>query len=45
MAVQRGEEPVGVIRDPAINQMISFAVSEGQMNMSRTRDPMAAEGR
>jgi 5,5'-dehydrodivanillate O-demethylase len=28
--VQAGREPAGVIRDPRINQTISFAVSEGQ---------------
>ena len=33
--VERGEDPDGVIRDPAINECISFNVSSGQATMRR----------
>jgi 5,5'-dehydrodivanillate O-demethylase oxygenase subunit len=38
-AVQAGKEPAGVIRDPALNEIITFALSEGQ---ARTVREMAA---
>lgn len=37
--VQDGHEPDGVIRDPAINEIIRFTMSEGQAEMMRELDP------
>jgi 5,5'-dehydrodivanillate O-demethylase len=34
-AVEAGKEPVGVIRDPALNETISFKVSEGAVQLAR----------
>jgi 5,5'-dehydrodivanillate O-demethylase oxygenase subunit len=34
-AVRAGHEPVGVIRDPRLNQIISFNLSRGQAEMAR----------
>jgi 5,5'-dehydrodivanillate O-demethylase len=33
--VARGEEPVGVIRDPAINQTVTFGISDAQAELHR----------
>jgi 5,5'-dehydrodivanillate O-demethylase oxygenase subunit len=35
LAVQRGEEPVGVVRDPAKNESIHIALSESQGRFAR----------
>ena len=32
--VQQGKEPVGIIRDAALNDIITFHLSKGQMNLS-----------
>jgi 5,5'-dehydrodivanillate O-demethylase oxygenase subunit len=40
--VQDGDEPDGVIRDPALNQIIAFTMSEGQAEMMRELDPESA---
>ncbi len=37
--VQDGLEPDGVIRDPALNEIISFTMSQGQAEMMREVDP------
>lgn len=37
--VQDGEEPDGVIRDPAINGIIALTMSQGQAEMMRELDP------
>ena len=34
-AVQAGKDPVGVVRDPAINDVIKFQFSEGQARLAR----------
>jgi 5,5'-dehydrodivanillate O-demethylase oxygenase subunit len=34
-AVQSGKDPVGVIRDPVLNEIITFAMSQGQAQMVR----------
>jgi 5,5'-dehydrodivanillate O-demethylase len=34
-AVRAGEDPAGVIRDPTLNEMISFTLSQGQAQMVR----------
>jgi len=34
-AVRAGKEPAGVIRDPALNDVISFMLSQGQARMAR----------
>jgi 5,5'-dehydrodivanillate O-demethylase len=40
-AVQAGKEPVGVIRDPKLNEIITFNMSQGQARM--VREAVAAE--
>jgi hypothetical protein len=40
-AVQKGDEPVGIIRDPTLNEIITFALSQGQARM--VREAAAAE--
>lgn len=37
LAVRDGKEPLGIIRDPTKNKMISIQVSEGQARMARAR--------
>ncbi len=34
-AVRAGKEPLGVIRDPRLNEMIGFSLSQGQATMAR----------
>jgi 5,5'-dehydrodivanillate O-demethylase oxygenase subunit len=38
-AVQAGEEPVGVVRDPAINETITFTLSTGQARVGEALEP------
>jgi 5,5'-dehydrodivanillate O-demethylase len=38
-AVQAGREPVGIIRDPALNEIITFALSVGQARVARAMEP------
>jgi 5,5'-dehydrodivanillate O-demethylase len=39
LAVQRGEEPTGLVRDPKLNEMIRFSqVTSGFMRASRERE-------
>ena len=33
--LQRGEEPDGVVRDPALNEMIHLTFSSGQAQMAK----------
>jgi 5,5'-dehydrodivanillate O-demethylase len=35
LAVQQGKEPLGVVRDPKLNESISFKLSEGQRRLAR----------
>jgi 5,5'-dehydrodivanillate O-demethylase len=35
LAVQQGKEPLGVVRDPKLNEMINFTLSDGQARMAR----------
>jgi 5,5'-dehydrodivanillate O-demethylase len=43
LAVQQGQEPLGIIRDPKKNQRIVIPVSEGQGRMARKEMTSAAE--
>ena len=43
LAVQQGQEPLGIIRDPKKNEMIVIQVSEGQGRMARKEMTSAAE--
>jgi 5,5'-dehydrodivanillate O-demethylase len=43
VAVQQGNEPLGIIRDPKKNDMIVVPVSEGQARMARRETTSAAE--
>ena len=40
--VQRGEEPDGIIRDPGLNERISFAISTGQATVRRRMESAAS---
>ena len=43
LAVQQGQEPLGIIRDPKKNEVIVIQVSEGQGRMARKEITSAAE--
>jgi 5,5'-dehydrodivanillate O-demethylase oxygenase subunit len=38
-AVRAGKEPLGVVRDPRLNQIISFTLSQGQAQMAKEFAP------
>jgi 5,5'-dehydrodivanillate O-demethylase oxygenase subunit len=40
-AVQAGKDPVGVVRDPKINEIIRFTFSEGQAKIARAMEAAA----
>lgn len=43
LAVQQGQEPLGIIRDPKKNEVIVIQISEGQGRMARKEVTSAAE--
>jgi hypothetical protein len=40
-AVQEGKEPVGVVRDPKINEIIRFQLSSGLTRVAREMETAA----
>jgi 5,5'-dehydrodivanillate O-demethylase len=37
--VQSGGDPAGIIRDPRVNEMVSFTISTGQAKLTNEREP------